>query len=169
MPDTNTVKGFDDLFKAMDELAQEIGKGKTDRIWRKAMMTAFMPVLQAAKLNAPVDTGQLKEHLYIKVQKPTARDKASLSYRGETFLARVTLSPKREDSVEHTVIGKGGKERTYFTNRPVGLAAEFGTAKEAARPFLRPALENNIQEVQDRLGKAIWYELEWGKWAKGKG
>ena len=29
--------GFDDLFKRMDKLAEEIGKGKTESIWKKAM------------------------------------------------------------------------------------------------------------------------------------
>jgi HK97 gp10 family phage protein len=166
MPDSNNVKGFDELFKAMDELAEEVGKGKTDKIWRNAMRYAFEPVLTAAKNSAPVDTGQMKEHIYLKVQRPQARDKSSLSYQGETFLVRVTSGPKREDSVTNTVITKRGKEQNYSVHRPVALAAEFGTAKTPARPFLRPALEANLQEVQDRLGKAVWYELQWGKWAK---
>jgi HK97 gp10 family phage protein len=160
------VKGFDELFKAMDALSEEIGKGKTDRIWRKALEYAFEPVLRDAKDRAPVASGQLKEHLYIKAHKPTNRDKQSFSYQGEMFMVRVTSSPKRQDSTAHTTIIKGGKERTVWNNRPVGLANEFGTAKNAAQPFLRPALEVNIQNVQDRLAKAIWYELEWGKWTK---
>lgn len=169
MPDSTNVKGFDELFKAMDELAEEIGKSKTDRIWRKALTFAFIPVLQHARDNAPSDTGQLKDHIYIKAHRPTARDRASLAYRGENFMVRVTSGPKREDSEKHTTIVKGGKERETYTHRPVALAAEFGTAKQAARPYLRPALETNLQNVQDRLGKAIWWELEWGKYAKKKG
>ena len=113
------VEGFDDLFKAMDGLAEEIGKGKTDAIYRKAMAYAFDPVLQMAKDLAPMDTGQLKEHMYLKVQRPQARDKASKYYEGEVWMARVTLSPKREDSVAHTVLNRKGKFQTYYTNKPV--------------------------------------------------
>lgn len=160
------VEGFDELFKAMDELAEEIGKGKTDRIWKKAMGYAFAPVLETAKSRAPYDSGQLQDHIYMKVQRPQARDKASATYRGETFIARVTSGAKRKDTVEHTTITKNGKEKKYYTNRPVALAAEFGTADTPAKPYLRPALEANLSKIQERLGKAIWYELEFGKWAK---
>jgi HK97 gp10 family phage protein len=160
------VTGFAELFKAMDELSEEIGKAKTDRIWKKALEYAFEPVLQYAIAHAPVDTGQLRDHLYIKAHRPTSRDKQAMSYRGESFMVRMTSGPKRAESVVHTMITKKGKEKSLWENRPVALANEFGTARNPAQPFIRPALESNIQNVQDRLGKAIWYELEWGKWAK---
>lgn len=166
MPISTEVKGFDELFKAMDELAEEIGKGKTDRIWRKAMTYAFEPVLDEAKALVPEDTGQLKNHIYLKVHKPQARDKASFSYQGETYMVRVTAGPRRNDSVKHTTIGKKGKEIVRWTNRPVALAQEFGTAGKPKPGFLRPALEQNLQRVQERLAQAVWYEISSGKWAK---
>jgi HK97 gp10 family phage protein len=166
MSTSNNVNGFDDLFKSMDALAEEIGKGKTDKIWRNAMTYAFAPVLAAAKNSVPVLSGQLRDHIYLKVHRPQARDKSALSYRGETFMVRVTSVPRREDSVINTVINKRGKEQNFGKHKPVALAVEFGTAKVAPRPFLRPALETNLQEVQDRLGRAVWHELQWGKWAK---
>ena len=161
--------GFDDLFKRMDKLADEIGKGKTDSIWKKAMGFAIEPVYEQARSNAAahVDTGQLLNHIYMKVHRPQARDKSSLSYRGEMFLARVTLNPKRDDSQAKTTLSKGGRFRTAWKNRPVGLAVEFGTAKVAARPFLRPALDANIQNVQDRLGVSVWAAIS--KIAEKKG
>lgn len=164
----STVDGFDDLFKTMDALSDEIGKGKTDRIWKKAMGYAIEPVYDQAKENAPRKTGQLAAHVYMKVQRPQARDKSSASYQGEMFMARVTVSPKRDDSTSHTTITKKGKERTQWNHRPVALAMEFGTAEDAPKPFLRGALERNISNVVDRLGKAVWYEISWGKWAQGK-
>lgn len=161
--------GFDDLFKRMDKLADEIGKGKTDSIWKKAMGFAIAPVYEQARSNASahVDTGQLLDHIYMKVHRPQARDKSSLSYRGEMFLARVTLNPKRDDSQAKTTLSKGGRFRTAWKNRPVGLAVEFGTAKVAARPFLRPALDANIQNVQDRLKVSVWAAIS--KIAEKKG
>lgn len=164
-----SVEGFDELFKAMDGLAEEIGTAKTMTIWRKALGAAMYPVLQSARANAPTDTGQLQKHIYMKVQRPKARDKASASYQGETIMARVTVSPKRSESVAKTTITAKGKERTSYNHRPVALAQEFGTAEVAARPFMRPALQNNIDNVLTRLGKSVWYEINWGKYApKGK-
>lgn len=164
------VEGFDELFKAMDELALEVGKAKTDRIWKKALGYAFMPVLEAAKTGAPEGkTGQLKEHVYMKVQRPQARDKASGKYQGEAFMARVTVGPKRQESVEKTLILKKGKEKTIYNHRPVALAMEFGTAHTSAQPFMRPALENNVDRVINRLGYSVMAAIEAGKWVKQKG
>lgn len=163
------VTGFDELFVAMDELAKEIGQTKTDNIWKKALGYAFVPVLESAKSLAPTDTGQLKEGIYMKVSRPTARDKGSSTYKGESFMARVTSSAKRNDSTMHTTIGKNGKERKIYTNRPVGLAAEFGTADTAAHPYLRPSLENNADRVISRLGYSVMAAIDAGKWVKQKG
>lgn len=164
------VEGFDELFKAMDELALEVGKAKTDSIWKKALGYAFTPVLQSAKTLVPEgDTLQLQKGIYMKVSRPTARDKGSESYKGESFMARVTSSAKRDDSVVHTTINKKGKERKIYTNRPVGLAMEFGTADTAAKPYLRPSLESNADRVISRLGYSVMAALEAGKWVKQKG
>ena len=157
------LEGFEELFKSMDALAEEIGKGKTDAIWRKALSTAMEPVLRAALSNAPVESGQLKAHVYSKAHRPQGRDKKASSYAGEIFMARVTAGPKREGSA--VLMNKKGN--FFEKHRPVALAAEFGNARNKNRkPFLRPALESNYQNVIDLLGRAIWAEVNWGKYAK---
>lgn len=160
------VEGLDELLQNMADLQEEIGKKKTDRLWRKVLGQAMLPVLETAKALAPVDSGQLKEHIYMKVQKPMARDKASMSYKGEGIIARVTVGPKRQESKQIGVVVKRGKQKTLYNHRPVALAHEFGTAEIAPKPFMRPALSTNVDNVIQRLGDAIWYELQWGKWAK---
>jgi len=159
------AEGFENLFKKMDDLRQEIGNGKTDRIWRDIMSYAFEPVLQDAKIYAPKDTGQLADHIYMKVQKPQARDKASTTYQGEMYLARVTVSPIRDDSKMKTILNKRGKFQTVWVGKkPVALSQEFGNARTSPHPFLRPALQNNIENIQTRLSQAIMVQLD--KWSK---
>jgi HK97 gp10 family phage protein len=161
------VEGFEELFKRMDELSAEIGKGKTDRIWRKVMTTAMQPVLDAARRNSPVDTGQLERGIYLKVHKPAGRDKGSKYYAGEMYMARVTTSTIREDTKLGFVLNKRGKFQTVRQNtHPVAISQEFGNAKTAAHPFLRPSLESNVQNVTDILGKETWAVID--KLAKGK-
>ena len=87
------VEGFEELFKRMDTLRDEIGKTKTDRIWRNVLLYAMEPVLQDAKTYAPKDTGQLADHIYMKAHRPQMRDKASMYYDGESYIVRVTSSP----------------------------------------------------------------------------
>lgn len=164
-----TTDGFPELFQAMDELAEEIGKGKTNKIWRNAMRYAFEPVLQDAKAFAPQDTGQLSDRIYMAVHKPSSRDKTSQSYQGEMYVARVTASTLRDDVIHKIILNKRGKFQTVVTNKkPVPVSQEFGNARVSAQPFLRPALESNYDNVISRLGQSIWSELQWGKYNKSK-
>lgn len=156
-----STSGFEELFKRMDALSEEIGKGKTDRIWRNAMTYAMEPVLQDAKSFAPKDSGQMASRIYMRVHKPQARDKGSQSYNGEMYIARVTASSLRDDSVQNFVVNKRGKLQTVYSNkRPVPVSQEFGNARTSGKPFMRPALEMNIDRVKSRLGWAIWQKIQ---------
>jgi len=156
------VEGFDALFAAMDEMAEEIGKAKTDRIWRNALKVAFAPVLEAAKANAPRDTGQLADRMYMQVHRPNSGDRRSKYYvEGETFMARVSTSSLRDDSIATHVLNKRGVFQKVWRNRhPVALAQEFGTASTPQHPFLRPALEQNVGEVVTLLGTYLQFAIE---------
>ena len=175
-----TIEGMDALFKAMDELSQEITKGKTARVWKNAMRYAMIPAKETAESllrSQSYDTGPLANSLYISVHKPSARDKRSASYMGETYMARVSVTSKRAESTEgtSTYTTKKGKviTRTYTkfrgSNRPVAMAVEFGTAKVPARSFMRSAMSANIQRIQTRLAQSLWHELTYGKYAKEAG
>lgn len=163
------VEGFEQLFAKMNELEEEIGKGKTDKIWRKALAWAMEPVLQDAKSFAPKDTGETSQRIYLRVHRPQGRDKSSNRYAGEMFMARVTASTLREDSVQNFVVNKRGRLQATWANKSrAPISQEFGNARTPARPFLRPALSSNTDRVISRLGQAIWAEVNWGQ-GKGKG
>lgn len=176
------VKGFEELFQKMDDLAKEIGTGKTDKIWRKSLLSAMQPVLDDAKGfapgSSPESTGQLRNNIYMKAHKPTSRDKRSDSYMGEMYMVRVTASPKRQESFYRVVKNKRGLYQTVLAGlKPVAVSqefgnnrlvnSEFGTAAKGAHPFLRPALSNNQDKVMSNLGQFLWYELFLGKYSKG--
>lgn len=180
MKTSATIEGFDNLLKAMNELSEEITKGKTARIWKNSLRYAMEPVADSVKqslIAKSYDTGQLANSVYVAVHKPQSRDKQSLSYMGETYMARVSIKSEREGAEKRTMTyqTKKGKtiSRTYTafkgSNRPVAMALEFGTAKMAPEPFLRSSLESNIQKVQERLGRYLWNELTFGKYAKEAG
>jgi HK97 gp10 family phage protein len=142
------VEGFPELFEQMNNLKEEIGKQKTDRLWRGALTSAMQPVLDAAKANAPKNTGQLADHIYLKVHRPKNRDKNSKYYFGEEYMARVSVSPLREDTESHFVLNKRGRvQHTYRGKKPVAVSQEFGNARVPAHPFMRLALETNYQTV----------------------
>lgn len=158
---TFQMEGFDELIKQMDELGQEIGKAKTDRIWRKAMAYAMEPVLEDAKSFAPKDSGEMASRIYMKVHRPMARDKQGRMYAGEAYMARVTASPVRSDSVlNYTVNSKGKLRATWANKSPAPVAQEFGNAHNGAHPFLRPALNVNMTRVQSRLAWSVWAAIQ---------
>lgn len=155
------MEGFEELIKQMDELGKEVGKAKTDAIWRKAMAYAMQPVLEDAKSFAPKDSGEMASRIYMKVHRPMARDKQGRRYAGESYMARVTASPIRSDSVlNYTVNSKGKLRATWANKSPAPVAQEFGNAHNAAHPFLRPAMEINIPRIESRLGWSVWQAIQ---------
>ena len=186
---------MDEIMKAMNELSEEISKAKTARIWNNAMRFAFEPVKETAEQiikgitgGSETSTGTLAKSLYIKTHRPTARDKQSRTYAGEQYMARVSITAKRDESEEAISVYKTKKgklvTKKYIkfrgSNRPVAMAVEFGTLRRASRlefgsaklgprPFMRTALEQNIIRVQERLAGALWRELMYGKYTKEAG
>jgi HK97 gp10 family phage protein len=156
-----STAGFENLFANMQALEDEIGKGKTDKIWRGAMTYAMEPVLQDAKSYAPKDTGETADRIYLRVHRPQARDKSSNRYAGENFIARVTASTLREDSVQNFVVNKRGRLQAVWANKSrAPVSQEFGNARTPPHPFMLPALNNNSDKVVSRLGVALWEAIQ---------
>lgn len=100
----------------------------------KAAKHAMEPVLLAAQVRAPYDeenTGpiHLRDTLRVDARIPNAKDKLS-EYVNETDAAIAVVSAKKS---------------------AVSLSQEFGNARTAPQPFLRPALESNITTVLNNL------------------
>jgi hypothetical protein len=156
-----TSTGFEALFQKMDDIRDEIGKCRTDRIWRNALTYAMEPVLQDAKVFAPKDTGQLADHIYMKVQRPQAMDRASKFYQGEQYMARVTSSPIRDDSKLNYVVNKRGKLQAYWSGRkPVPVSQEYGNSRVPKHEYMHPALNNNLENIQYRLAQSLTAQLD---------
>lgn len=135
------VEGFEALNAALNDMKQEIGKQKTDRIWREAVRRGAEPILDAVKAAAPTDTGQLKMRIYMKVRRPKQRDKTGKFYAGEEYLARIIASPLRDDSQKHLIVNRKGRLQSVWRNKkPVAISQEYGNARTPAHPFLRPGL-----------------------------
>ena len=155
------VEGFEELFKAMDSLKQEIGKGKTDRIWRDLLKKSMQPVLDAAKDNAPKNSGQMANHIYLSVHRPKSRDVSGKFYDGEMYMARVTVSPIRDDTRYRVVLNKSGKFQTVsYNKRPVAVSQEFGNARTPAHPFLRVSLESKAETVVNLMSSLLRNKID---------
>lgn len=147
-PDNRKVKleGFSEFELQLKELANGY---RADLVARntlvKAAKTAMQTVLISAQSMAPIGTKPRDERnpihmvdtLRLDARIPSARDKQSM-YVNETDAAIAVVSVKKS---------------------AVSLAQEFSTSKIPARPFLRPALDNNMNQVlstlKDELARII--------------
>ena len=147
-PDNRKVKleGFSEFEMQLKELANGY---RADLVARntlvKAAKTSMQTVLISAQSMAPIGTKPRDERnpihmvdtLRLDARIPSARDKQSM-YVNETDAAIAVVSVKKS---------------------AVSLAQEFGTKKISGHPFLRPALDNNVNQVlstlKDELARII--------------
>jgi len=135
---TMTIRGSKEVQRALKKA------GKRGReVLRDALNAGGDVILQEARINAPVrkntggkmlpgSPGWLRDHL----AKKTAFDDAS-----------------------GVVVLVGGNERGFGRGGNMALWQEFGTSKQPARPFLRPAFETKkhaaINVIKIRLKKDL--------------
>jgi hypothetical protein len=168
-----TITGFNELIERLRLLGAEFSKVKTARMYNRALNFAMQPVRDTVHAVAPKRSGQMANMVYQKAHKPTARDKRSRSYMGEQWMARVGVGSKRDESTTNTILLKGTtkkglpKTRKYIvfhgSNRPVVLAEEYGTPiskHNVATHFLTNTFYRDAALVEQRLGQALWYELQ---------
>jgi HK97 gp10 family phage protein len=127
------AEGLRDLEKELVALGANAGRRALTRASRKA----FAPVLEAARANAPEDTGLLKKHIVITTQRP--KEGASVVNVGLRVVKAKTGAPGSTRPLDY----QSPHWRWHFI--------EFGTSAKAAHPFLRPALDANAETVVGNL------------------
>lgn len=120
------VEGLKELEKALIGLGAELGV----KTLRSAGREAMKPVLAAAQIGVHFDTGDTLESLAISAAKG----------KGDTAVVINVGATKRKASK------KEGGRKFVGVNQKI-IAQEFGTKKQKPDPFLRPALEQNADQV----------------------
>jgi HK97 gp10 family phage protein len=174
---TFAVEGLSDVISAFNELAEEIGDKKArSRVLIPAMRKAMQPVLADAKAKAPVDTGALVKHLQVEARRPNRKDQRSKYIDpNDAVIAAVTTKafPKKlraqffeqnKSLLESNPSAYQKKFKKFaisqgFPYDARAMAQEFGSARNPAHPFLRPALENNATQVANNLGKTLGEQI----------
>lgn len=159
MSDSVTVsfEGLDELKKVFEMLPKRVAL----RAASQAVRAGAKPILEAARAKCPVDTGNLKASLAIKIlnQKRDAMDVVAL-IGPQTKYRRI----KRADKIlkgrqkYNVKLDEKGGDGFY------GFFIEKGTRFYPAHPFLRPAYDENKVKAQqiiiDTVGDAIMAEMQ---------
>lgn len=167
------LEGIGNVHAAFENLAQQVGdKNARSKILIPAVREAMKTVLQAAKTLAPKDTMQLANTLTLSARRPTNRDRRSKYItRTDTVIALVTTKafPKKKRQkfyeeneqlwkTDKKAYAKKFKKFSKSINFPYdarAIAQEFGTSRNPAHPFMRPALESQAQDTVTKLGEIL--------------
>jgi HK97 gp10 family phage protein len=130
--------GFDDFDAVLTEMGKDFGYTDVNKkVLIPALRNAMKITVPYAKSLARANTGEMRNSITVEARRPTDRDKRS-KYIYDTDAAIAIVSVKQSK---------------------VSLGEEFGTAKRAGQPFIRPALEANqsviLQTLADELKKKI--------------
>ena len=126
------ISGGRELVTALTKLGN---RRDIERVVQRAQQRALVPVVEAAKQLAPNRTGALAE---------------SIAARPANVRKHRDFDPS---DLKPTVVGPAGWQ--FY-----GQFVEFGTARIAARPFLRPAWESNKDRVLQTHTKILANEIE---------
>jgi HK97 gp10 family phage protein len=116
------ISGLDELQDKLNRLPVEFSR----RALRTALRAPGLIFRDAIKSTAPVLTGWLKGHITVRA-KTNNYDEGSVT---TTFTRKAKPGDKTSAIYE-------------------ALYAEFGTVKQSARPFIRPAFESSKQRALD--------------------
>lgn len=167
---TFKIEGLKDVYAAFEQLADEIGDKKAQsKVLIPAAREAMLPVLNQSIANAPVDTGGLRLSLQVEARRPTKRDRRSKYItESDTVIATVTTASGKK--LKAMSEGKGllkarrklaklgvndAKNFMGIQSDARAMAQEFGTARNAAQPYLRPAIESQSQTVAKKVGEIL--------------
>lgn len=139
---TVKLEGFAEFEQQLKQMAEGF---RADLVARqtlvKAAKSAMEPVMWSAQAMAPVgdkprdekNPFHMRDTIRVDARIPSEKDKKS-EYVNETDAAIAVVSVKKS---------------------AVSFAQEFGTSKIPAQPFLRPALQTNIEAVVSELGSQL--------------
>jgi len=144
----STTEGFEDFEKLLIQMGEDFGYKETTRnVLTKSVKAAMEATLLPAKSMARSNTGRMRDSIKVESRIPNNRDRQSTYVHQDDAVIGI-LSAKQS---------------------AISLGEEFGTAKKAGHPFLRPALENNQDVVLRRLSSALAFTLDAYRSRKMKG
>lgn len=151
------LEGAQELKDVLTELSNDFGIKDQKNILKRGVREALKPVLNMAKMLAPIDTGALRESLRIQAKKPSRRDKNSKYVSdNDVVIGTVTTAPSNKfvrvyDTEASFKAKKDKYKKIKAPNDARHIAMELGTANVPSKPYLRPALESQSTMVVNDL------------------
>ena len=132
---TFTTQGLADLDRALTELPKRTARGALQR----AAVKALEPMAEAARRNAPVRFGDLRESITISTQKPHGYEDAGKAAFAGTMAAGGTRQQARSALIEANKGGAAPFAQAFMGpgRHPQAMQQEFGNVNHAPHASLR--------------------------------
>lgn len=144
-----TVLGLGDLQADFERLAKSVG----NKVVRDAVMAGARIARDKARASAPVRTGKLKKNI------TATRLKQSETPGGATAGVRVKKPAGKQTKALKRPGKKGRTVKTEWDAPFYWKFLELGTSKMQAHPFIRPAWDGNLPEIEkavaDKLAEGV--------------
>lgn len=138
---TISIQGLASLKSQLETIAKETQA----KVLKSAMRSAFKQVKEAAQAKVPVDTGALRAGIVVAGANTPGGYAVGLAVVNNSTVAK-------QARVAAAAFGEG---QSVAAPSRMWHLIELGTAKRAAQPFLRPAIDENAQSVVDQLGREV--------------
>lgn len=156
------VEGLKELDAALGDLSKGAARGAL----RRALIKAAEPMRAAAERNAPELTGDLKGSIIVTSKIDNRAGKAEyaavMKGGGTKAQAAGALRDARRakgigENFAEAYLGpaKGGKRRAIKA-----IVQEFGSRKQAAQPYMRPAFDAEAQNVINGIKSELSTEID---------
>ena len=133
--------------KELERAFRELGKVPQSAATKSARAGGQI-VLRAARANAPVDTGELRDGIILKREKTRVRGKAVYD---------VMMDPAKNDIFVKTT--KDGKRYYYPASQEYGFLTRDGGYIPGYR-FLRRAIDENANQIERRILEVAGKEVD---------
>lgn len=145
MSGTISVIGLGGLQADFDRLSRSIG----EKVVRDAVMAGARVARDKARAATPVRTGKLKKNI------AATRLKKSDSPGGATAGIRVKRPAGKKTKALKRPGKKGRNQKTEWDAPFYWRFLEFGTSKMPAHPFIRPAWDGSLPQIEKVVSEKL--------------
>lgn len=154
---TVKISGLRELDAALAQFKKSTARG----VMNRALKKAAKPIAEQARADAPVDTGELRESINIRVKGPGgsagkaafAAAMRSGATRGEAAKAAREANREAGSQPMSAVVSIGA-------DAPHAVFAEFGTRTKSGTMFLSAAMKGRAKDALALVGKELKSEID---------
>lgn len=156
------VEGLKELDAALGELT----KATARNVLRRTLLAAGEPMRAAAERNAPVDTGALQRSIKISSKIDNRAGKPEYAATLRAGGTRAQAAQALRDARRAKGIGESfaevfiGPEKMGKRAGVKSIVQEFGSAKQAPQPYMRPAFDAEAGNVINRVKGDLSREID---------